>query len=66
MKGFKTMTMNGGFPGKIVAERRPDHDEIFLEFECLFERDQTDIFGKKIEARKPFRMEFQRSEKKVD
>ncbi len=59
-KGFKNLTMTGGFPTKLVAERNAAAGEIHLQFEAVFQQEQTDVFGNKIPAGQPYLFEFRR------
>jgi hypothetical protein len=46
--GFKKLTMTGGFPCKLIAERNPAVATVILELEGVFQKEQTDFFGRKI------------------
>ncbi len=58
--------MSGGFPTKLVAERNPAFDQIYLQFEATFNTEQTDRFGNKIPVGQPYVFDFQRFEPKMD
>ena len=58
-KGFKNLTMTGGFPTKIIAERNPAVEEVYLQFEAVFQKDQLDVFGNKIPAGQPYLFDYQ-------
>ncbi|MFN4257552.1 MAG: PA14 domain-containing protein, partial [Saprospiraceae bacterium] len=55
----------GMLPATLTAERDPNSDELYLEFESLCNRDILTAWGEKIDPGQPYRFDFDRFEKKM-
>lgn len=64
--GLKTISARTGMlPATLTAERDPNSDELYLEFESQCNREIVTVFGEKIPPAQPYRFAFDRFEKKM-